>query len=281
MSKAALMEILILLQKSLQYSFMQKALICGILIAISSSMLGVFLVLRKFSLISDGLSHVSFATVAIALVCGLSPTLVSIPLVILASLLITKLTEKTNLYGDSAIGLVSGFSLAIGVTIISIGKGFNVDIYSYLFGSILAISNTEVILSLILTVIVIVVISIFYNDLFIMSFDSEYAKITKINIKAVNLFFVIIQSITIVIGIKVVGAMLISSLIIFPTITSLQVAKRFKNMLIFSIIISVFSVTAGIFISFILNTPTGSTIVITNTIIFLIILLINKIFKIK
>ena len=275
------MEIIELLAKSLQYGFIQKALLCGILIAICSSLIGIFLVLRNYSLISDGLSHVSFATVSIGLLIGISPILVSIPLVIIASILITKLTEKANLYGDSAIGLVSGFSLAIGVTIISLGKGFNVDIYSYLFGSILAISSLEVVFSMILFIIVSLMFIFFYNDLFLITFDEEYAKVAKINLKFVNLIFTIIQSITIVIGVKIVGAMLISSLIIFPTIISLQIAKKFKNMVIFSVIISVFSVTAGIFISFLLNTPTGATIVIINTIIFVIVLGLNKILKIK
>jgi zinc transport system permease protein len=275
------MEIFILLQKALQYEFMQKALVCGILISICASLLGVFLVLRKYSLISDSLSHVSFATVAIALLFGLSPLLVSIPLVIMASLLITKLTEKAHLYSDSAIGLVSASSVAIGVMIISLSKGFNVDIYSYLFGSILAINNLEVILSICISFMVVSVILIYSNDLFLISYDEDFARVSKINIKWINILFSVLQSITIVIGVRIVGALLISSLIIFPAITSLQIARNFRFMLLLSVVISITSVILGIFLSFLFNVPTGATIVVVNSTLFLLFFVINKAFKLK
>ncbi len=275
------MDTLILIQKALQYDFIQKALICGILIAMTSSLLGVFLVLRKQSLISDGLSHVSFAAVAVSLFLGLSPLLASIPLVILASIAINKLSEKANLHADAAIGLVSAISISIGVIIISMSSGFNIDIYSYLFGSILAVSSLEVVLSVVVCSIVIFVIFVFYNDLFLLTYDEDYARISKINIRFINLIFSIIQSVTIVIGVKIVGAMLISSLIIFPAVTSLQVADNFKKMMFMSLTISIVSVNIGIFISFLANTPTGATIVVINGIIFTIFFCVNKIFKIK
>lgn len=270
------MDIFILLQKSLQYDFMQKALICGVLIAITSSLLGNFLVLRKQSLISDGLSHVTFATVAIALFVGWSPLFLSIPLVILASLLINKLSEKANIYSDSAIGLVSALCLAIGVIIVSLSKGFNVDIYSYLFGSILAISDLEVLLSLIVSIIVVAVIFIFFNEIFLATYDEDYAHISKVNKGFISILFTIIQSITIVIGVKIVGAMLISSLIIFPAISSLQIADNFKKMIVTSLLISVFSIVSGIILSFIVNFPTGATIVVINGLVFLVFFMIKK-----
>ncbi|HOV15283.1 MAG TPA: metal ABC transporter permease, partial [Spirochaetota bacterium] len=208
---------------------MQKALLCGVLIAVASALLGIFLVLRKQSMISDGLSHVSFATVALALFLGLSPLIISIPLVILASMLINKLTEKSHMYSDAAIGLVSAFSIAVGVIIISMSKGFNIDIYSYLFGSILAITNLEVILSIVISFIVIVVLIFFFNEFFLLTYDSDYAHISKINIKTINIIFSIIQSITIVISVKIVDAMLMYSLIIFTVINALQDANIFKK----------------------------------------------------
>ena len=275
------MDIFFLLQKALQYDFIQKALVCGVLIAVTSSLLGVFLVLRKLSLISDGLSHVSFAAVAISLFFGLTPLFASIPIVILASLAITKLSEKANMYSDSAIGLVSALSIATGVIIISVNRGFNIDIYSYLFGSILAISGFEVTLSVIISVIVIAIIFIFFNELFLITYDEDYASISKIKLKTVNLTMSIIQSVTIVIGVKIVGAMLMSSLIIFPAVSSLQLAKNFRHMIALSVSISVISVVSGIFLSFLLNTPTGATIVVTNGFIFAVFFSINKIFKIK
>lgn len=275
------MEIFILLQKAILYDFIQKALICGTLIAITSSLLGNFLVLKKQSLISDGLSHVSFATIAISLFLGLPPLFVSIPLVIFASILINRLGEKTNVYSDSAIGLVSAFSIAIGVIIVSINKGFNIDIYSYLFGSILSISFEEIILTLIVSIISIILLILFLNDLFLVTYDQDFASVSKINTKILNIIIGIIQSIIIVVGIKIVGAMLMSSLIIFPPITALQIAKNFKSMIIISLILSVTSVITGIFSSFIFNLPTGATIVVINGIFFIISFFLNKIEKIK
>lgn len=275
------MEIFELLGKSLQYGFIQKALICGILIGLSASLLGIFLVLRKLSLISDGLSHVSFATVALALAVGVTPIFVSIPLIILASFLINKLTEKAHIYSDSAIGLVSALSLSCGVIIISTVKGFNVDINGYLFGSILAIEDFEAVISVIIALAVIGTIVIFFNDLFLLTYDPDYARISKVNQKLINIIFSIIQSVTIVIGVKIVGAMLMSSLIIFPVIAALQISKNFKTMIFLSSIISVSSVVIGIFISFIFNIPTGATIVLVNGISFTIFFIINKLFKVK
>ncbi len=262
------MDTFILLQKSLQYGFMQKALICGVMVAITSSLLGVFLVLKKQSLIVDGLSHISFATVSFALLVGFSPIAVSIPLVIFASFFINKLTEKAFVYNDAAIGLVSAFSIALGVIIISMSKGFNVDIYSYLFGSILAITEFEVIISVSVSVVVIVVIILLFNELFLVAYDSDYANISKTNTKTINLIFSIIQSIIIVIGIKIIGAMLMSALTIFPVVSALQIANNFKKLVVLALIISVTSVVLGIFLSFFFNTPTGATIVIINGLVF-------------
>lgn len=275
--KIKIMEIFDLLVKAIQYDFIQKSLICGIFISAAASLLGNFLVLRKQSLICDGLSHVSFATVSISLFLGLSPLLASIPLVIIASIIINKLSEKANIYSDAAIGLVSAFSIAIGVIFVSVSKGFNIDIYSYLFGSILAISQLEVILSVIVSITAIVLIIIFFNDLFLVTYDEDYAQISKINIKLINIILGIIQSITIVVGVKIVGAMLMSSLIIFPAISSLQIAGSFKKMIFYSLIISILSLVLGIFISFIVNFPTGATIVIINGFIFALLFLSKKI----
>ncbi|HOF00841.1 MAG TPA: metal ABC transporter permease [Spirochaetota bacterium] len=275
------MELISLLLRSVQYEFIQKALLSGTFLAISSALLGVFLALQRKSLISDGLSHVSFATAALALLIGLSPLIISLPLVILASILINKLVSHAHIYSDSAIGLVSSLSIAVGVLIVNVGSGFNVDIYSYLFGSILAISPIETALCIAASLITIVLIIIFFNDLFLISYDEDYARISGINVKMLDLTFSTVQSVVIVVGIKIVGAMLISSLIIFPAITSLQIARSFKSMIIFSVSISLLSVIIGIFSSFVFNAPTGATIVLLNGILFLIFFILNKIFKFK
>ena len=262
--------------EALQYSFMLKALLAGILISISSAFLGIFLVLRKHSMIGDGLAHVSFATVAIGLFLNQSPILISIPLVILSSFAILKLSESNNLNGDAAIGLISSFFVALGVMISSISSGFNVDLFSYLFGSILVISDLELIFSVILSLIVVIVILLFYNDLFAISYDEDFAKTMGINVKGMNYLVAVLTSITVVLGIRVVGTMLISSMIIFPTITALQISNSFKSTIFISVILAITSVIFGVFMSFIYDFPTGATIVMINSIYFVIFLAIKK-----
>jgi len=253
---------------ALQYDFVLKALLVGSLIALCCSFLGVFLVLKKLSLIGDGLAHVSFATIAIALLLSFSPLLVSIPLVILASFLILKLNEKADVHGDAAIGLVSSFAVALGVLIASLAKGFNVDLFSYLFGSILVISNLDVWLSVILSAVVIFAVLFFYNDLFAVTYDEEFSSVIGLNTKMLNYIISILTSVTIVLGIRVVGTMLISSLIVFPTVSALQVSKGFKSTILISSLISVFCIVAGIFTAIILNLPPGATIVMLNALCF-------------
>jgi ABC-type Mn2+/Zn2+ transport system permease subunit len=253
----------------LSYTFLQRAFIVGSLIAISSSFLGIFLVLRKYSMIGDGLAHVSFATVALSLLLNQSPLVVSIPIVILASLLILKLSEENRIGGDAAIALVSSTSVALGVFISSIAKGFNVDLFSYLFGSILIISQIDVILSIILSIVVVVTVMWFYNDLFAVTYDIDFAKVRGINTNRINQLIAILTSITIVLGIRVVGTMLISSFIIFPTVIALKLGTGFKNTIVFAVIISLSSVIIGILISIIFDFPTGATIVLLNAVLFM------------
>lgn len=259
-----------------KYEFMQRAVIVGVLIAISSAMLGVFLVLKKYSMIGDGLAHVSFASVAIALLLNTSPLYLSIPIVIVASLFILRLNEHTKLSGDAAIGLVSSFSVALGVLITSVSTGFNVDLFSYLFGSILTIGESDVILSLGLAAIVVTFIIIFYNDLFAITHDESFASVMGVNTKMMNTLIATLTAITIVLGIRVVGTMLISSMIIFPTVTALQFSRSFKASIIIATVISVLSVVTGVIISYILNFPSGATIVMINALFFFIAYLVRR-----
>lgn len=257
-----------MLLEPLQYDFILKAMLVGTLIAICCSCLGIFLVLKKYSMIGDGLAHVSFASVAIALLLGASPLFVSIPIVIVASFVIMRLNEKAQVYGDSAIGLVSSFSVAVGVLISSLSNGFNVDLFSFLFGSILVISNAEVLLSVVLSSVVLAVIFLFYNSLFAMTYDEEFVKSQGLKTGYVKTVLVVLTSITIVLGIRVVGTMLVSSLIVFPTVTALQLAKGFKMTIVLSVLISVLCVLGGIFVSFLAALPTGATIVGLNALCF-------------
>ncbi len=263
--------------KLLSYAFVQRALIVGLLIAISSSFLGIFLVLRKYSMIGDGLAHVSFATVALALVLNQSPLIISIPIVSLASLLILKLSEENRIGGDAAIGLIASTSLAIGVFITSVSNGFSVDLSSYLFGSILIIAQSDVYLSLVLTVLIVSLVLVFYQDLFAMTYDLDYAKVSGRKTKRLNQLLSILTAITIVLGIRVVGTMLISSLIIFPTVSALRLSKGFKSTIIWAVIIAIISVMSGILISVTLDFPTGSSIVLINALLFGLISLITMV----
>lgn len=251
-----------------QYSFIQRALLAGVFISVCCSLLGLFLVLRRFSLIGDGLAHVSFATIALGLVLNVYPLYVSIPLVMLASLFILKLTEKANIYGDAAIGMVAALGIAVGVILASVAGGFNVDLFGYLFGNILAISKTEVIMTIALSFIVIAIILLFYNDLFSITFDEDYAFVSGIRVKRINNLLILLTALTVVLGIKVVGTMLVSSLIIIPSVSALQLAKGFKSAIAIAVFFAVMSVVIGVFISFIANIPTGATIVVVNFIFF-------------
>jgi zinc transport system permease protein len=252
----------------LQYSFIQKAFIAGSFVAIVCSSLGLFLVLRKMSLIGDGLSHVSFGAIALGLFFGLYPFYIAVPVVVLASILILKISEKARVYGDAAIGIVSAFGIAGGVILASLSKGFNVDLFSYLFGNILAISASEAVMSIILSVVVLLVIAFFYWDLFSTTFDEEYAKTTGIKINVINTLLTILTAITVVLSVKVVGIMLVSALLILPAVTALQVSKKFKTALVLGGAFSLLSVISGILISFVLDLPPGATIVMLNAMFF-------------
>lgn len=252
----------------LDYTFIQRAYLAGSLIAVLCAMLGMFLVLRKLSLIGDGLAHVSFGAIALGLFFGFYPFYVALPIVLIASYFILKLTEKAKMYGDAAIGIVSSLGIATGVILASLSKGFNVDLFSYLFGNILAIGKQEVYLSLGLSLAVLMVILLLYHDLFSSTFDEDYARITGIKTERVNLTITFLTAISVVLAIKVVGIMLVSALLILPAVTALQVAKGFKGAMLLSVLVAIISVLVGITVSFFLDLPAGATIVMCNVIFF-------------
>ncbi len=262
------MTLLQTLTEALQYGFIQKALVAGSMVAISCSFLGIFLVLKKFSMIGDGLAHVSFATIAIALFFGMAPLALSIPLVMLASFAILKVNQKADMYGDAAIGLIASFSIALGVMISSLSQGFNVDLFSYLFGSILVIETSDVWISVVLSVLILVLGILYYPRFFAMTHDEEYAEAIGLDTNRLNAMISVLTAVTIVLGIKIVGTMLISSLIIFPTVTALQAGRGFKATILISAFVSVMSVILGVFSSYLFNVPTGASIVMLNGVFF-------------
>ena len=257
----------------LSFGFIQRALIAGSLIAVLCSVLGVFLVLRRLSLIGDGLAHVTFGSVALSLILGVNPvyvTVSAIPLVMLSSMGILKLTEKARIYGDAAIGIVSSIGIAGGIVLASVAGGFNVDLFSYLFGNILAVGSTDMIIAAVLFLVVMLSVAFFYRDLFAITFDEDLARCSGIRTKTINSVLVLMTALTVVLAMKVVGIMLISALLILPAVSALQVARSFKSTIIASCCFATISVTIGIFGSFILNLPTGGFIVIVNFIFFVL-----------
>ena len=259
------------------YEFMQKAFITGLLISLCASLIGVSLVLRKNSMIGDGLSHVGFGAFAVAAVLGFAPIEFAIPIVMITSFFILKLNESSKVHGDSAIALISSSSLAIGTFIISITKGVNTDINNYLFGSILSVDNKDVIISIILSIAVILLYIFSYNKIFAITFDEKFAKVVGINTKIYNIIFAFLCSIIVVLGMRLMGSLLISSLIIFPTLSSMQIFKKFKSVVLSSTIISLTTFTLGLTLSYNFEAPTGATIVIVNLIIFIILKIISYI----
>ena len=260
------------------YSFMLKAFIVGLLISLCASLIGVSLVLRRNSMIGDGLSHVGFGAFAIATVLGIAPLEFALPLVIISSFFILKISDNSKIHGDSLIALMSASSLAIGTFVVSL-SGVNTDINNYLFGSILSISDTELILSIILSLVVIFLYIFSYNKIFAITFDEKFAKSIGINTNLYNMIFAILCSIIVVLGMRLVGALLISSLIIFPTLSSMQIFKKFKIVVISSVIISLMTFTIGIIISYLNATPTGATIVIVNLIVFIIFTVVKYLYS--
>ena len=250
--------------------FMMRAIVVGVLVALCSSLLGVSLVLKRYSMIGDGLSHVGFGALAIATATNWAPLTVSIPLVLAAAFFLLRLSEDSRIKGDSAIALISTGSLAIGVMVISMTSGMNIDVYNYMFGSILAINSTDVILSVILSSVVLVLYLFFYSRIFAVTFDESFAKATGINAGMYNMLIALLTAVTIVLGMRLVGALLISSLIVFPAITSMRLFKSFRSVVISSAVISVVTFLTGIMASYIYATPAGASVVTFNIILFFV-----------
>ncbi|MDU6114341.1 MAG: metal ABC transporter permease [Paeniclostridium sordellii] len=261
----------------MSYSFIVRAMIVGILVSLCSSLLGVSLVLKKYSMIGEGLSHVSFGAIAIAVALGVSPLKISIPIVMIVAFLLLRIKDSSKIKGDSAIALISSSSLAIGVISIAITTGMNTDVCNYMFGSILAMSKNDVYLSVVLSIVVIFLFTIYYNKIFAITFDENFTKSTGINVNFYNMMIAILTAITIVLGMRMMGAMLISSLIIFPSIISMKIFKSFKSVVISSGIVSILSFCIGMIISYKFSTPTGASIVVVNIIIFILSIIGEKI----
>lgn len=257
------------------YSFMIRAMIVGGLVALIASILGVVLVLKRYSMIGDGLSHVGFGAMAISLAFNEAPLVFAIPIVIVAAFLLLRVSENSKIKGDAAIGLISSSSLAIGMIINSLSNGTNIDLNSYMFGSILAIEKSEMILCIILGVIIIGVFIYFYNPIFAVTFDENFAKATGLKVEVYKTVLSVLTALTIVIGMRIMGTLLISSLIIFPALSAMRITKKFKSVMIISVIISLVCFFAGLIASYLIEIPTGASIVVSNLIMFIIMSIIG------
>jgi zinc transport system permease protein len=267
------------LAEMFSYTFIVRAFIVGALVSVCAALLGVSLVLKRYSMIGDGLSHVGFGTLALATAMNVAPLTVSIPVVVAAAFLLLRLSENSKIKGDAAIALISTGSLAIGVVIISQTTGMNTDVCNYLFGSILAMSKDDVHLSIILSITVLTLFILFYNKLFAITFDETFAKATGVKTAVYNMLIAFLTAITIVLGMRMMGALLISSLIIFPALTSMRVLKKFKTVTLCSALLSIVCFFIGVIISYIYATPTGASIVMINIFAFLLFWGINTFTK--
>lgn len=271
----------------LQYPFARNALIVGVLIALCSSLLGVTLVLKRFSFIGDGLSHVAFGAMTVGVVIGLTNNM---PFILIATtvaaILILRKGQNAKIKGDAAIAMISVGALAIGYLLMNVfSKSSNVsgDVCSSLFGSvkILTLSTTEVWLSIALSIVVLVVFVLFYNKIFSVTFDENFSTATGMKTELYNLLIAVVIAVIIVLAMNLVGSLLISALVVFPALSAMRVFRSFRSVTVCSAIFSVTCAFLGIMISIVADTPVGSTIVATDIVGFLIFLLIGTFTKKK
>ena len=258
-------------------AFMLRALIVGVLVSLCAALLGVSLVLKRYSMIGDGLSHVGFGALAVAYVFNLAPLYVALPVVIIAAFILLRISESSKMKGDSAIAMISTGSLAVGVIAVSLSGGMTVDISSYMFGSILTMTKNDVWLSVSLTIIVVLLFVLFYNKIFAVTFDESFSRATGIRAELYNMLIAFLTAVTVVLGMRMMGTLLISSLIIFPALTSMRLAKSYRAVIITSSVLSVVCFFTGIVSSYMLETPTGASVVCVNILAFIVFSLISVI----
>ena len=253
----------------LSFPFMVRAFIVGSLVALCASLLGVSLVLKRYAMIGDGLSHVGFAALAFATALDLDPIRVSIPITVLVAFLLLRINESAAIRGDSAVAMISVGSLAAGVLIISVSTGMTTDVCNYMFGTILAMSKSDVTLSIALSAIVLILYFIFYNRIFLITFDEAFARTTGIRVDFYNMLLAGLTAITVVLGMRMIGALLISSQLILPALTAMRLFKSFRAVIVCAAIVSIVSFIAGLSFSYFAATPAGASVVMAQLFFFL------------
>lgn len=266
-----------MIMQMLSYPFIVRAFIVGILVSLCAALLGVSLVLKQYSMIGDGLSHISYGALSIALACGIAPLTLSIPIVIISAFFLLRMTENGLVKSDAAIAAMSASALAVGVTVTSLTTGMTTDVCSYMFGSILAMTQSDVVLSVILSTVVLVLFVFCYHSIFAVTFDENFARATGVKVSFYNTMIAILTAVTIVLGMQMMGAMLISSLVIFPALTSMCVWKSFRSVVISSGLLAVVCFCIGMAVSYRFSTPAGASVVLVNLCAFAVFFLVRKI----
>ncbi len=260
------------------YNFIIRAFIVGTLVSLCASLLGVTLVLKRYSMIGDGLSHVGFGALAVAAALNLAPLEVAVPVIVIAAFLLLRLSENSKINGDAAIAIISSTALAVGVVFVSV-SGVNTDLNSYLFGSILATTTADAIMCAILAAVVIVIFILFYHNIFAVTFDETFSKATGLKTGVYNTVIALLTAMTIAIGMRIMGTLLISALIIFPALSSMRMCKKFKSVIICSGVLSLCCFFIGLCGSYALDTPTGASVVIVNAAVFVVFWIVGAVYS--
>lgn len=263
------------------YSFMVRAFIAGGAIAIIAPMIGTFLVMRRFSLFADSLSHVALAGVAIGIISGVYPVATAVVACIIAAILIEKLRSGNKIYGDAALSLFLSGSLAVALVLISLAHGFNVNLFSYLFGSVAAVEQVDVYIILGLTVVVLLTLIGFYRQLFFIGFDEEAAMVSGIKVKSMNLLLMTLAAVTVALSMRIVGILMVGALMVIPVLAALQIAISFQRTMVYSVIFSVLAVFAGLFLSYEFDIIAGGAIVLLALVIFVVMLVVGNFKKVR
>ena len=259
-----------IIQEMFSFTFIVRAFVVGTLVSICAAILGVSLVLKRYSMIGTGLSNVGFFSLALAGVLNMAPLSVAIPMVVAAAFLLLRLSENSKINGDAAVALLSASSLAVGIIVISLSSGLNTDVSNFLFGSILTTTSQDMYLSIGLSIAAVLLFIMFYHKLFAITFDESFAKAVGVNTGIYNMLIALLTALTIVLGMRMMGALLISSLIIFPALSAMRIFKQFKSVTICSAVVSVFCFFIGLVISYKYSTPTGASVVAVNIAVFVL-----------
>ncbi len=257
-----------------------RGICVGLFVSVCAALLGVVLVLKRYSMIGDGLSHVAFGAMSLALVLNLAPLVFSVPVVICAAFLLLHISRKSTIGGDSLTALVSSTSLAIGVAAVSLSGGVSTGVSDYMFGSIVAISKNDAYFCVPILVCIMVLFVLIYNKIFALTFDESFAKVSGVKTEKYNMLVALLTALTVVIGMRIVGTLLISGLVVFPALSAMRVFRGFRKTVICSVVLSCVCFILGVMLSVLCDTPVGASIVLVNAAVFVLFSAVGKFVKI-